>query len=94
MTTTDPTPTLIATLPGAAYTDPAFFALEQEHIFERMWFCAADGRKLTAPGDFVTIEIGRESVTAARRSAPPARDRSSERSGVRTTRGPTTSTAS
>jgi Rieske 2Fe-2S family protein len=66
MTTTDPTPTLIATLPGAAYTDPAFFALEQERIFERLWFCAADGRKLTAPGDFVTIEIGRESVIVSR----------------------------
>ena len=66
MTMTDSTPTLMATLPGAAYTDPAFFALEQEHIFERLWFCAADGRKLTAPGDFVTIEIGRESVIVSR----------------------------
>ena len=66
MTMTDPTPTLIATLPGAAYTDPSFFALEQERIFERLWYCAADGRKLTAPGDFVTIEIGRESVIVSR----------------------------
>ena len=34
------TESLLATLPGAYYTDPAIFGREQDHIFERMWFCA------------------------------------------------------
>jgi Rieske 2Fe-2S family protein len=66
MSTIEDTPTLISTLPGAAYTDPGVFALEQERIFESGWFCAADGRKLTEPGTFVTSEIGRESVIVTR----------------------------
>src|SRR5919198_571979 len=92
MTTTDPTPTLIATLPGAAYTDPAFFALEQERIFERLWFCAADGRKLTAPGDFATIEIGRESVIVSR--AKDGSPRRTWRTSPTSTARPTASTNS
>jgi Rieske 2Fe-2S family protein len=74
MSTTQATPTLIPTLPGVAYDDPAVFALEQERIFERVWFCAADSRKLTEPGAFVTSQIGRESVivTRARDGAPRA----------------------
>ena len=31
---------LISTLAGHYYTDPEVFALEQQKIFETMWFCA------------------------------------------------------
>ena len=40
MTTVGLPQSLISTLPGRYYTDPAIFALEQERIFEGMWFCA------------------------------------------------------
>ena len=34
MTTTDQPASLISTLPGQYYTDPAVFALEQSRLFE------------------------------------------------------------
>ena len=46
MTAIDLPPSLLATLPGSAYTDPAIFALEQAKIFEQMWFCAVRGADL------------------------------------------------
>ena len=36
----EPESSLIPTLPGRYYTDPAVFEREQEVVFERMWFCA------------------------------------------------------
>jgi len=66
VTTTGLPPSLIRTLPGHFYTDPAIFAQEQEKIFESMWFCAARGADLTRPGQFQTVQIGRESVLVSR----------------------------
>ncbi|GLZ32324.1 (2Fe-2S) ferredoxin [Lentzea sp. NBRC 105346] len=60
------TGSLISTLPGRYYTDPAIFAAEQEKIFEEMWFCALRSADLPSPGDFRTVQIGRESVLIAR----------------------------
>ena len=57
---------LIATLPGSYYTDPAVFAQEQEHIFETMWFCVARSSELAKPGAFRTVEVGRESILVTR----------------------------
>jgi Rieske 2Fe-2S family protein len=57
---------LIATLPGSSYTDPAVFAQEQEHIFEAMWFCAVRSADLARTGAFRTVEVGRESVLITR----------------------------
>ncbi len=73
-TTPAPASSLIATLPGADYTDDAVFAAEQEHIFERMWFCAVRAGDLTGPGSFRTVQVGRESVllTRNRRGEPRA----------------------
>jgi glycine betaine catabolism A len=65
MTTTLP-PSLLATLPGSAYADPAGFAAEQELILERMWFCAVRASELSAAGDFRTVTVGRESVVLVR----------------------------
>ncbi|MEU7282925.1 aromatic ring-hydroxylating dioxygenase subunit alpha [Streptomyces sp. NPDC045431] len=66
MTATPPPPSLIATLPGAAYTDPDVFRREQERIFEAMWFCAVRGADLDKPGAFRTVQVGRESVLVTR----------------------------
>jgi glycine betaine catabolism A len=59
-------PSLLATLPGSAYTDPAAFEREQERIFEAMWFAVARADELSIPGRFVTQQVGRESVIVVR----------------------------
>jgi Rieske 2Fe-2S family protein len=66
MTQTELPSSLIRTLPGSAYTDPAIFEREQENIFERMWFCAVRSADLPDAGNFRTVQIGRESVLVAR----------------------------
>ncbi|MBX9398392.1 aromatic ring-hydroxylating dioxygenase subunit alpha [Streptomyces sp. TRM72054] len=66
MPATDLPSSLIATLPGDHYTDPEVFALEQERIFESMWFCAARASELARPGQFRTYQVGRESVLISR----------------------------
>jgi Rieske 2Fe-2S family protein len=67
------TGSLIPTLPGPAYTDPALFAVEQESIFERMWFCAVRGGDVGTPGAFRTVSVGRESVLITRGADGAAR---------------------
>ncbi|ADP79342.1 aromatic ring-hydroxylating oxygenase subunit alpha [Pseudofrankia inefficax] len=59
-------PTLLPTLPGAAYTSAEVFAREQERIFERVWTCAVHGSDLAEPGQFRTVPVGRESVLITR----------------------------
>jgi len=59
-------PSLLATLPGDHYTDPAIFALEQSKIFEQHWFAAARAGDLDAPGTFKTVQVGRESILLVR----------------------------
>ena len=61
-----PSGSLIPTLPGTAYTDPAVFTAEQEQIFERMWNCVARAADLDGPGAFRTVQVGRESVLLVR----------------------------
>ncbi|MFC3894505.1 aromatic ring-hydroxylating dioxygenase subunit alpha [Lentzea rhizosphaerae] len=60
------TGSLISTLEGRYYTDPAIFAQEQANIFEKMWFCAVRSDDLASPGDFRTVQVGNESVLIAR----------------------------
>lgn len=66
MQNTELPPSLMATLPGQHYTDPAVFALEQSRIFEATWFCALRSDELASPGAFRTVQVGRESVLLAR----------------------------
>lgn len=66
MTTTGLPVSLLATLPGNFYTDPAIFAAEQEKVFEARWFCAVRAADIARPGDFQTVQVGRESVLVAR----------------------------
>jgi Rieske 2Fe-2S family protein len=57
---------LIPTLPGNYYADPAIFAREQSQIFETMWFCAVRASELPNPGSFRSVQVGRESVLVVR----------------------------
>ena len=57
---------LLPTLAGSWYTDPAVFVREQEHVFERMWFCAVRSGELAGPGAFQRVQVGRESVLVVR----------------------------
>nr|WP_232663092.1 aromatic ring-hydroxylating dioxygenase subunit alpha [Pseudonocardia sp. TRM90224] len=57
---------LISTLAGSYYTDPAIFAREQEQIFERSWTCVALVADLAATGAFQKVQAGRESVVLVR----------------------------
>jgi Rieske 2Fe-2S family protein len=66
MTSISLPPSLLATLPGRYYTDPAIFALEQSGIFEATWFAAARSSDLADPGQFRTVTVGAESVIIVR----------------------------
>ncbi|WP_442929084.1 aromatic ring-hydroxylating oxygenase subunit alpha [Mycobacterium sp. MS1601] len=57
---------LMPTLGGGFYSDRTIFESEQEHIFERMWFCAARVADLPSPGAFKKVQVGRESVLVVR----------------------------
>jgi Rieske 2Fe-2S family protein len=63
---TDVSSSLISTLPGLSYTDPALFQREQEKIFEARWIAAARSADLDGPGAFRTLDIGRENVILVR----------------------------
>jgi Rieske 2Fe-2S family protein len=66
MTATSLPPSLISTLAGSYYTDPAIFSLEQSRVFESMWFCAVRSDDLATPGSFRSVQVGRESVLVVR----------------------------
>jgi glycine betaine catabolism A len=66
MTATDLPTSLIPTLAGQYYTDPAVFALEQSRIFEQTWACVVRSADLPAPGAFRKVQVGRESVLVVR----------------------------
>src|SRR5437764_94710 len=53
---------LVATLPGSSYVDPAVFAREQELIFERMWFCAVRDAESIEHYDIANLALGRRIV--------------------------------
>ncbi|MFD9794863.1 aromatic ring-hydroxylating dioxygenase subunit alpha [Streptomyces sp. NPDC059070] len=59
-------PSLLRTLPGRYYSEPAVFLREQERIFETHWFCVLRGADLDRPGAFRTAQVGRESVLVVR----------------------------
>ena len=57
---------LIPTLPGAHYTDPAIFELEQSRIFQAHWCAVARGSDLPTAGNFRKVDVGGESVLLVR----------------------------
>jgi glycine betaine catabolism A len=63
---TDVSPSLISTLPGLSYTDPALFQQEQQKIFEARWIAAVRSADLDGPGTFRTLDVGQENVILVR----------------------------
>ncbi|MBC7736654.1 MAG: Rieske (2Fe-2S) protein, partial [Candidatus Saccharibacteria bacterium] len=53
-------------MPKSVYTDPAFLALEEKHIFARDWLSAGRAEVLKAPGDYLTMTISGEPVIILR----------------------------
>ena len=57
-------------LPRHAYTDPAFLALEREHVFDASWSFVGAAEGIPNPGDLKPIElIGRPVVLVRQRDA-------------------------
>ena len=48
------------------YTDPAVFDLEMERIFNRSWLYAGHESQVPGRGDFITTQLGKQSVILAR----------------------------
>jgi Rieske 2Fe-2S family protein len=57
---------LIPTLPGTWYTDPALFARELQAIFGRQWLCVSRSGEIPSPGQFQVAQAGSESVLVVR----------------------------
>ena len=53
-------------MPKSVYTDPAFLALEEKHIFARDWLSAGRADVLKEPGDYLTMTISGEPVIILR----------------------------
>jgi Rieske 2Fe-2S family protein len=51
-------------LPGAAFTDPHVLEWELEHVFMGGWITVAHADQVRRRGDYVMVELGRESVFA------------------------------
>jgi Rieske 2Fe-2S family protein len=64
--TTSLPPSLVPTLPGSSYVDPAVFERELDGIFGRQWNAVARAADLPRPGSFVTVQVARESVIVVR----------------------------
>jgi choline monooxygenase len=54
------------TLPAIWYTDPAYFAREQERIFRRSWQYVGLTEQVARPGDFFTARAGDVPIIVAR----------------------------
>src|SRR5215831_3103964 len=52
--------------PAAAYTSPAFFAWEAEHVFGAEWMCLAHASQIPEPGDFLNLDLLGEPLTVVR----------------------------
>jgi phenylpropionate dioxygenase-like ring-hydroxylating dioxygenase large terminal subunit len=48
------------------YSDPAIFELEMERIFGRAWLFVGHASQVSQPGDYVTMNLGREPVIFTR----------------------------
>lgn len=62
---TDPTAQGSA-LPNAAYTDSAFFKLEQNSLFKKTWVFAAFAHKLPNVGDLLPVEVAGQPILLAK----------------------------
>ena len=62
----DPNIAGAATIPSRVYTDPVFFALEQERIFARTWQLVGRTDQVRESGQFFTATILGESIVVLR----------------------------
>ena len=53
-------------LPPSAYFDDEWFEREQHRLFASSWHLAAAADEIAAPGDFVTIDAGRDPLVVVR----------------------------
>ncbi|MGH3246215.1 MAG: aromatic ring-hydroxylating oxygenase subunit alpha [Trebonia sp.] len=61
-----PSAVFLPTLPGRYYTDPAVFELEKRNIFARQWQYVGRAKDVPAPGRFIRVTVGDESVIVVR----------------------------
>jgi len=54
------------TLPGPDYYDDAVYQVERERIFNRSWFYAGRADRLSAAGQWITVDVAGESVFVMR----------------------------
>jgi len=55
-------------LPRHAYTDPAFLALEREHVFDASWVFVTAAQSIPGPGDVLPLDlVGRPIVLVRQR---------------------------
>lgn len=54
------------TNPRHAYTSPAFFAWELEHVFRKEWLCVAHVSQLPVPGSFLNLDLVGEPLSVVR----------------------------
>ncbi len=57
---------LEATLAGAYYCDGTVLEKEWERVFGRSWICAGREERVAEPGQFITLDVGRESILVVR----------------------------
>lgn len=55
-------------VPKEGYFDPEFNRLEYEHLWPKVWQVACRLEEIPNVGDYVTYDIGRDSITVLRRS--------------------------
>ena len=53
-------------LPRECYTDPEFYAFEQEAVFMRSWLCLGRVDEIPNPGDFVRLDMDNEPLMMLR----------------------------
>lgn len=57
------------TLPGEYYTSEAIFARELEQIFTQRWIFVGRAEQIAAPGDYMLVTLGNESIIVVRDQA-------------------------
>lgn len=50
----------------SVYTDPAIFDLEMETIWEKIWLYCGHESQIKKPGDYFTVQIGRQPMITVR----------------------------
>ena len=62
----DKTTFLEPTLSATQYLEPAFFALEKEHIFAHEWVCVGREEEIPKAGDYLQIDLLGQSILVVR----------------------------